>query len=522
MRVALSSLDLFVFFAYLTAVGVLAAWASRARNATRREYFLGGDKLPWWMVGGSIVAANISSHHFIGVMGVAYSRGFVAVTGEWGAILIGFNALLWIFLPFYLRNGFYTMPEFLQRRYGGTARSLFAFLILLIYVFVEIAAVLYMGALALNGLLGISVRWCVPLIALATGIYTITGGLKAVVWTEMLQLVVLIGGGIALAVATLHAGGGWSAFMATSKDWDIMLPASDPDFPWTMLLGGALCISVFYCAANQFIVQRVLAAKDEWHARMGVVFTDYLKFLLPLIIIVPGMIGPRLFPGLKSPDMIFPTLVANLLPSGLVGLVLAGLVAAVMSHVSGALNSSTTILTVDFYQVLRPKATEVEAVRFGRRAGAVLILLGVIAAEMLTSHSDKPVFLYLLDAYGIVTPGMATMFLVGIFWRRATHAGAIAAGILTIVLSVFFKVFYPGMPFYNRTGIVFWSCILLCVIVSLMTKAPSPESIKGLIWTRDSMRLPLAERAKNGGLRNPALWWAIITIIVLYFYVRYA
>jgi len=203
-------------------------------------------------------------------------------------------------------------------------------------------------------------------------------------------------------------------------------------------------------------------------------------------------------------------------------LVLAGLVAAVMSHISGALNSSTTILTVDFYQVLKPKATEAEAVRFGRLSGAILIVLGVIAAEVLTTHSDKPVFLYLLDAYGIVTPGMATMFLVGILWRRATHAGAIAAGILTIVLSVLFKVFYPGMPFYNRTGIVFWSCILICIVVSLLTKAPAPESLKGLIWTRDSMRLPLAEREKNRGLRNPALWWALITLIVLYFYVRYA
>lgn len=522
MRVHLSTLDLLVFAAYFVGVGLLAGYASRGKNRTRREYFLGGEKLPWWMVGGSIVAANISSHHFIGVMGIAYKHGFVAMTIEWGAILIGFNALLWIFLPYYLRNGFYTMPEFLQRRYGRAARGLFAVLILLTYVLVEIAAVLYFGALALNELLGLSVHVCIPLIALITGIYTVAGGLRAVVWTEMLQLGVLLVGGLALAAAVLHAGGGWTAFFATSSEWKMIRPADDPDFPWTMYLGGMLCISIFYCAANQFMVQRVLAAKDEWHARMGVVFASYLKFLLPLIIVVPGIIGPRLFPGLEKPDMIFPTLVANLLPPGMVGLVLAGLVAAVMSHISGALNSSTTILTVDFYQVWRPAATEGEAVSFGRRSGIVLAVIGVIAAEILSGHSERPVFIYLLSAYGYVTPGMATMFLVGIFWRRATQAGAVTAGVLTIVLSVALELAFPQLPFFNRTGIVFWACVVACMGVSLVTRPSAPSALEGLIWTRESLHLPVAERLRARGWRSPALWWAMITVVVLYFYIRYA
>ncbi len=299
-------------------------------------------------------------------------------------------------------------------------------------------------------------------------------------------------------------------------------PASDPDFPWTMYLGGMVCISIFYCAANQFIVQRVLAAKDEWHARMGVVFTNYLKFLLPLIIVVPGMIGPSLFPNLERPDMIFPTLVSHLLPSGLIGLVLAGLVAAVMSHVSGALNSSTTILTVDFYQVWRPKATEAEAVRFGRRSGVILAILGVVAAEILAAHSDKPVFIYLLSAYGYVTPGMAVMFLAGIFWRRATQAGAVTAGILTLGLTVCLELIFPQLPFFNRTGIVFWLCLVACVVVSLFTRPTPQAALQGLIWTRDSLQLPADQRKQSRGWRSPALWWAIITLVVLSFYIRYA
>src|SRR5437762_10691789 len=328
----LTQLDLAIFVVYLLGVLGLGLYASRGGAKSKRDYFLAGDRLPWWMIGGSVVAANISSHHLIGSMGVAYNRGFVAMVTEWGAILVGFNALLWIFLPFYLRNGFYTVPEFLYRRFGSSVRATYAALILLTYLLVEIGAVLYMGALAINSLLGINLTLSIVVLAAVTGAYTILGGLRAVVWTEMLQLIVLLLGGIALSVAVIHAIGGIAPAVEASKargGWHLLLPATDPDFPWTMYLGGTLCISTFYCAANQFIVQRALAAKDEWHARMGIVFTDYLKFLMPLIIIVPGLVARKMFPNLPKPDLVFPTLAENLLPTGLVGLVMAGLIAAV-------------------------------------------------------------------------------------------------------------------------------------------------------------------------------------------------
>ena len=290
----LTPLDLAIFVLYMLAVLGLGLYAARRGTKTKRDYFLAGDKLPWWMIGGSIVAANISSHHLIGVMGTAYSRGAVALVIEWGAILIGLNALLWIFLPFYLRNGFYTVPEFLYRRFGPSARLTYAGLILMTYIFVEVGAVLYMGALAFYTLLGVPIWISVIVLAAATGIYTVVGGLRSVVWTEMLQLGVLLIGGMALSIATIRAVGGVGAVVKSMETWDLILPASDPAFPWTMYLGASLCVSTFYFAANQFIVQRALAAKDEWHARMGIVFTDYLKFLLPLIIIVPGLMAPKL------------------------------------------------------------------------------------------------------------------------------------------------------------------------------------------------------------------------------------
>jgi SSS family solute:Na+ symporter len=523
VQLDLTGPDIAVFAVYMLVVLALGIYASRRGKATKRDYFLSGDSLPWWMIGGSIVASNISSHHLVGVMGTAYRTGFVSVVIEWGAILIGFNALLWIFLPFYLRNGFYTMPEFLQRRFGTGARVVYAVLVLLTYVFVEISAVLCLGAIALDSLLGIPFFWSVVVLAAATGVYTILGGLRAVIWTEMLQLGVLLLGGLALSVATILKAGGWPAVTATSDTWHMILPASDPDFPWTMYLGGVICISVFYCAANQFIVQRTLAAKSEWDARMGVVFTDYLKFLMPLVIVVPGLLAPQMFPELKeTPDATFPTLVTHVLPEGLAGLVMAGLIAAMMSHISGALNSCTTILTVDCYLPFRPGASEAQAVRFGRIAGAVIVAVGVFWTWPLGMIAkERGVFLYLLNAYGFFTPGIATMFLMGIFWRRTTHAGALTAGLLGLPLSALLEWQYPTIPFFNRTGIVFWTCMAACAAVSLLTRPKPADQIEPLIWNRQSLSLPADQKARYRGLRSPFLWWAIITAVVLYFYVRF-
>jgi len=311
-----TNLDLGIFIIYIVGIIGLGLYASRkSTGESKRDYFLAGDKLPWWMIGGSIIAANISSHHLVGVMGVAYERGFVAIVIEWGAILVGFNVLLWVFLPFYIRNGFYTMPEFLQKRFGGGARTTYSILVLLTYIFVEISAVLYLGAISLQSLLGIPMLASILFLAVFTGVYTVLGGLRAVVWTEMLQLAVLVLGMVALSYFTIDASGGIDAIVASSKDWELMVPANDPDFPWTMYLGGLLCISIFYNATNQFIVQRTLAAKNEWHARMGVIFADYLKFLIPLLIIIPDNVAPKICPDLEKPDLLFSMLVEHLLPT---------------------------------------------------------------------------------------------------------------------------------------------------------------------------------------------------------------
>ena len=518
----LAGIDIGVFVLYLLAVLGVGVYASRSTVATKRDYFLAGDKLPWWMVGGSIVASNISSHQLVGLMGAAYARGFVNVAADWGAILIGINALLWIFLPFYLRNGFYTMPEYLQRRFGMGARVTYSVLILFTYVFVEICGVLFLGGLALNSLLGIPIVYSVVILGVLTGTYTIVGGLRAVIWTEMMQLAVLLGGAAILAGATYFAAGGWPALVASSADWHMFLPASDPDYPWTGYLGASLCVSTFYWASNQFIVQRVLAARSEWDARMGVVFADYLKFLMPLLIVAPGILAVKLYPNIERPDLIFPTLVQNLLPTGLVGLVMAGLIAAIMSHVSGAINSCATIATVDLYlPYIRPQASEREAIHCGRFTGIVAVLLGMAWANLMVAHSDRPIFIFLMDAYGYFAPGIATMFLLGIFWKRTTAVGAVTAGLLSIPLSVALQFCWDGISFANRTGIVFWVCMCICAAVSLLTTPKPDHELVGLIWSKESLQLPPDQRAASRGLCSPFLWWVIITAIVLFFYVRF-
>lgn len=515
-------IDITIFTVYIIGIVLLGLYASKRASTSKRDYFLAGDKLSWWMIGGSIIAANISSHHLVGAMGAAYSRGFVAITLEWGAILIGFNALLWVFLPFYIRNGFYTVPEYLEKRYGNATRVLYAILILFTYVFVEIGAVLYLGGLSLHALFGIPILHSIFGMAILTGVYTVLGGLRAVIWTEMVQLVILVLGGVVLTFATINAAGGFQAVVDSSQDWKMFYPASDPDFPWTMYLGGLLCISIFYCATNQFIVQRVLAAKNEWHGKMGVIFGNYLKFFVPLIITIPALVAPTFLPPLDQPDLLFATLVETLLPKGLIGLVMAGLISAIMSHISGAINSCTTILTVDVYsQYINKNASDKEAVRFGKRSGVAIIMLGIISAVVLISYSDKPVFLYLMNLYGLFTPGIATMFVMGVLWKRTTSQGALAAGLLTIPLSLLLEFALPDMPFFNRTGIVFWACMATCVVVSLLTPRVSDERLHNLVLTKGSFQLSEVEKKQNRGLRNPTLWWLIITGMVLYFYVRY-
>ena len=506
---------------YLLAVLVVGMLAAKRGSSTKRDYFLSGDKLPWWMIGGSIVASNVSSHHLVGIMGTAYSRGFAAMWIVWGTVLIGFNALLWIFLPYYLRNGFYTMPEFLQRRFGSGARLTYVVLVLITYIFVEVSSVLYFGGLSLQALLKVNIMASVVVLALVTGAYTIAGGLRAVVWTELLQLSVLVAGGLALTVTTFQKVGGTSAVIVDSRNWHMILPANDPDFPWTMFLG-AVCIGIYYNAANQFIVQRTLAAKNEWHARMGVVFAGYLDFFMPLVYVVPGILAPLLFPDLEKADLVFPTLVKNLLSTGFVGLVMAALIAAVMSHVSGAVNSCSTIATIDLYlPYINKEASDAQAVRFGRFFAGLVVLLGIFWASVLTRHGDKPIFLYLMDAYGYFTPGIATMFLMGILWKRTTHAGAMTAGLLTIPLSVAIQRAYPGMPFANRTGIVFWICMSACALVSLFTEAKPDSELAGLIWNKDSLKLPPDERQRYTGFRNPLYWCILVNAMILYFVFRY-
>jgi SSS family solute:Na+ symporter len=240
-----------------------------------------------------------------------------------------------------------------------------------------------------------------------------------------------------------------------------------------------------------------------------------------MMTVLPGLMAAKLFPGLEKADEAFPVLVRELLPTGLIGLVLAGLIAAIMSHVSGAINSCTTIASIDFYlPYVRKNASEREVVAFGKLFGGFVVLMGIVWAWVLISYSDKPVFLYLMNAYGYFAAGIAAMFMLGIFWKRATHAGALAAGALTLPLSALLDVYWP-MPFYNRTGIVFWACIVLGIVVSLATKPKPAAELEGLIWNWRAVLATHGDEQPHGFMR-PALWWLLINAVVVFMYFRYA
>jgi len=524
-------IDLILFALYIVANIALGLWVARRKTADARGYFLAGDRLPWYAIGGSIIAANISTEHFIGMIGVAYAVGFVVAQWEWGNWFT-FTALIWIFLPYYIRGGLYTMPEFLERRFNSTCRYLFAVCSLVLWVIAQMAVVMLAGGKAMKGMFGWNETVTIICLAVLAGSYTIYGGLVSVAWTDFLQFIVMMVGGLVVTVVGLHQVGGLHQLMlAAPEKFKIIYPITDKDYPWFGVWTLFLSIGIWYNCTNQFIVQRCLGARSEWDARMGVVFAGFMKILLPLLVVIPGIVAFKLYPGMKDPDQAFPTLVRKLVPVGFSGIVMAGLASGLLSHISSVLNSSSTVFTMDLYKpFLGRNKSDQHLVWVGRCSGFAILLVATLLAIWFTKK-QLGVFVLLQDVGAWVAAPIAAVFLLGVLWKRTTAAAATFVLVFAfpytwLVQYVLFKHVPWLVPFdnwLNRTFLVWATSLVLLVVISVLTKPPAPEKIKGIIWSWSVAKMPESERERNRGVRNLFLWWSIFIAIMaaLYLYVMW-
>jgi SSS family solute:Na+ symporter len=546
----LTAMDLAIvalYFAGVFAVGFY--FVRRGRNTA--DYFLASRDAAWWAIGASLFSANIGSEHFIGLAGSGAASGLAVGHFEWLASLI-ILVLGWVFVPFYLRSNVYTMPEFLERRYNRACRVYLAGISLVAYVFTKIAVALFAGALVLQAVLGWSMWKSALALVVATGVYTVAGGLAAVIYTEVMQTVVLIVGALTLMFIGLGRVGGMAGLAARVPEgfFHMMKPPSHPDFPWTGIFFGAPILALWYWCTDQVIVQRALAAKDEGHAKGGTVLAGFLKILPVFMLVVPGLIARALYPEEMAADSnaAFPLLVVRLMPSGLVGLMVAAMLAALMSSLSAVFNSSSTIFTMDFYRHVRPKAGERELVNVGRAATVLMVGLGLLWIPFM-SHISSQLWVYLQSVQAYIAPPIAAVFLIGVMWKRANGSGALAALLTGFVLGTarfVLELAYAGQPmaegllrtfvrmnFLHFAAVVFLVCVAVLVGLSLATAAPDPRKVAGLTFATVKQpvdmsevpasvaALPMAPESPAWRRRNTVLSGLLVaTIVSLWIYFR--
>ena len=538
-QISLSSLDLAVFAAYLVVTVGLGLWVGRRGKDTARGYFLGNKTIPWFVVGSSMVAADISSEQFISNVGGAYKHGIVLAAGDWNAWII-YSLLILVFLPYYIRTGVYTMPEFLERRYNPACRYVFAIASVVGYVAAVNAGALYSGGIMLDSFFGEDLSRLLPHIVLfghpvspvvmyiiffaaTTGVYTIYGGLKSAAWTDFLQMIILLLAGFLVPFLALRHVGNLGAFVQEHPEhFQMFKPPTHPVFPFTGLFTGFLSVGIWYSCTSQHMVQRVLSAKNEWHARVGVVCAGFLHIIMPFFFIVPGIIALKMFPNLPRPDQAYLLLVKELIPTGLKGLLLAGMAAALMGHVATVLNSASTVITIDLYKRLARRAvTDVQQVRFGRWSGVVVLLASIWVAISFTGNTARPLFEKIQTVFFFIAPPFAVIFTLGIMWRRANAAAALLTVISGFVFSWALMQFELLGRFntFNHRALAAWVfCMSVMILTSLLTAPPPNEKLEGIIWNKSYLSLPAEEQQKYRGLKDWRLWWLLFVGIVLAIY----
>jgi solute:Na+ symporter, SSS family len=538
-HVSLNLVDLAVFAAYMLATVGLGLWVARKGKSTAQGYFLGNKTIPWFVIGSSMVAADISSEQFISNVGGAYKHGIVLAAGDWNAWII-YSLLILIFLPYYVRTGLYTMPEFLERRYNSACRYIFAVASIAGFVAAINAGALYSGGIMLDSFFGEDLSRVLPRLvlfgepispvvmyivffAVTTGVYTIYGGLKSAAWTDFMQIIILLFAGVLVPVLALRHAGNLSGFIHDYPEhFQVFKPVTHPVFPFTGLFTGFLSVGIWYSCTSQHMVQRVLSAKDEWHARVGVVCAGFLHIILPFFFIVPGIVALKMFPHLPRPDQAYLALVKELIPTGLKGLLLAGMAAALMGHVATVLNSAATIVTIDLYKRLaKREVTDAQQVRFGRWSGVAVLLASIWVAIWFTHNPDRPLFEKIQTVFFFIAPPFAVVFTLGILWRHANGVAAVVTIIAGFIWSWALTQFelLGRYNTYNHRALAAWIfCMSVMIALSLLTAPPPKEKTQGIIWNSSYLSLPEAERQKYRGVKDWRIWWGLFVGITLAIY----
>ncbi|MGH8242696.1 MAG: sodium:solute symporter [Steroidobacteraceae bacterium] len=522
-----------LYFVLTFAVAIVVTRRAKTRE-TPGGYFLAGRNAGWFIVGASLFASNIGAEHLVGLAGTGAASGVAVAQFE---IIAGLVLLLlgWFFVPFYLRSGVYTMPEFLERRYSSGPRMYLAIVSVVSYVLTKISVTIAAGGIVFEALMGIDFWTGATVVVVATGIYTLFGGLKAVLYTDAMQMFVLVLGAIVVTVLGLQAIGGWDSLVATvgPERFDLWQPSTHPDFPWTGILFGAPILGVWYWCTDQFIVQRVLAAKNHVEARRGAIFAGFVKQAPLFIFVLPGVIAYALAQSgqlqLESPDQALAALTAQLMPTGLRGIVVAGLLAALMSSLSSVFNSSATLVTMDIYQRWRPLATPRQLVVTGQAATVVLVLFGLAWIPFMRLISDQ-LYTYLQSVQAYISPPIAAIFLVGLLWPRANAKGAIAALAVGFVLGFGRLILelnaplawapaaaFAGINFLHFAVLLFGISLVAMVAVSLATAPPEPTRLQDLtiatLRPRSAADEALDKRARRGDIALSALLLLVIAAI---------
>lgn len=502
----LEPLDLAVFIGYcllIVGMGLFVSQEKKGHVKNSSDYFLASKALPWWAVGASLIASNISAEQFIGMSGSGFALGLAISTYEWMAAATLLVVAIF-FLPVYIKKGIYTMPGFLLDRYDSRVRTTMAIFWLLLYVFVNLTSVLYLGALSLNTILDVPLTYGIIGLAAFAMIYSIYGGLKAVAWTDVVQVVFLIVGGLATTYIALQMVGGgdvWEGISLLKKEvpghfsmilskGEMMIPDGSGgvrdaylDLPGlSVLIGGMWITNLSYWGFNQYITQRALAAKSLDEAQKGMIFAGFLKLLMPLIVVIPGIaalvivnkgMDTGFIESMKDPataiiksDRAYPTLL-QLLPVGLKGLAFAALTAAIVSSLASMANSTSTIFTMDIYtKYFGKNASEVKQVRVGRITALVAFIVAAIVAPALGQLDQA--FQFIQEYTGFISPGVFAIFFFGVFWKKTTSNAALVGAALSIPLSVVLKIVFPALPFIDRMGVVFLILAVLMIVISLV------------------------------------------------------